>query len=218
LSETRPDPAPIAERILPTLRADIVSGRWRPGERLAEPDLCAEFGISRTPLRDALRRLAGEGLVRLTPHAGAVVTPIDPPDLGEKLDVLAGLEQLAATRVAAAQDPAALGRLRRLDRAMADAAATRDMARYYALNDAFHRAVVTGAGNATLAALHETLMWHVHRARRTVNEATDWPDPPRSHGPLMHCILAGDADGAGLAMRRHLDDVARAVRAALQPT
>ena len=211
-----PTREPIHEQILPLLRGDIVEGRWQPGDRLAEPELCQELGVSRTPLRDALKILETEGLVRLVPHVGAVVTLIEQPDLLEKLEVLAGLEQFAAGKVAALQDAATLARLRSLDRAMANAASERDMQGYYALNDQFHRAIVLGAVNDTLARLHETMMWHVHRARRRVNENAPWPDKPQSHGPLMHCILAGDADGAGLAMRRHLDDVARAVLAMLR--
>ncbi len=209
---------PIYEQILPQLRADIVEGRWLPGQRLAEPELCEEFGVSRTPLRDVLKLLEREGLVRLVPHVGAVVTPIDPPDLIEKLEVLTGLEQMAAAKVAAQQDPAALHALRSLDQAMRDAALAGKLPRYNALNDEFHHAIVQHAGNATLARLHATMMWHVHRARRRVNERGLWPQACRSHGPLMHCILAGDADGAALAVRRHMDEVARRMLATLHDT
>ncbi len=69
--------------------------------------------------------------------------------------------------------------------------------------------IVLSSANATLAQLHETMMWHVCRARRQVNEGAFWPGSPHSHGPLMHCILAGDADGAAMAMRRHMGEVAR---------
>ena len=154
LQEKRPSKRePIHEQILPLLRNDIVEGRWQPGDRLAEPELCGELGVSRTPLRDALRILETEGLVRLVPHVGAVVTLIDPPDLLEKLEVLAELEQFAAMR-----DAATLARLHVLDKAMADAASERNMQSYYALNDQFHRAIVLGATNDTLARLHETMM------------------------------------------------------------
>src|ERR1700704_6647800 len=82
----------IHEQILPHLRRDIVSNRWEPGERLPEPLLCSEFGISRTPLREALKILEGEGLIELRPHVGGVITPLDPPDLADKFEGLIGLE------------------------------------------------------------------------------------------------------------------------------
>src|SRR5687767_11483162 len=92
---------PIHEQILPHIRRDIVTNRWAPGERLPEMELCAEFGVSRTPLRDVLKILEVDGLVELVPHVGAVVTRLDPPDLADKLEVLSGLEQTAAMKVAA---------------------------------------------------------------------------------------------------------------------
>src|SRR5690606_12133903 len=152
---------PIHEQILPHIRRDIVLNRWAPGERLPEMELCQEFGISRTPLRDTLKILEVEGLITLFPHIGAVVNPLDPPDLAEKLEVLSGLEQIAAMRVAEMQSPTALKEIKRLHKAMEDAAAKGQTIKYYALNDEFHRAIVLECGNATLAKFHETVMWHV---------------------------------------------------------
>jgi DNA-binding GntR family transcriptional regulator len=215
---TRPRREPIHEQILPQLRQDIIAGRWQPGDRLPEPELCEAFGVSRTPLRDALKILETEGLVRLLPHVGATVTPIDPPDLQDKLDVLSGLEQVAAAKVAAQQDPVLLRRLRALHLAMADAARQQDVMRYYGLNDELHAAIVLGAGNDTLTRLHATMMWHVFRARRRVNERAPLADDAEQHHEaIMQAILRADPDGASLAMRRHLSDVVRTVLAGLPP-
>jgi DNA-binding GntR family transcriptional regulator len=208
---------PIHEQILPHIRQDIVDGRWKPGERLAEPELCEAFGVSRTPLRDAFKILEMEGLVRLLLHVGAVVTPLDPPDLMDKLDVLTGLEQVAAAKIAAMQDRAVLRRILTLHRAMADAAKRGQSRRYYGLNDEFHAAIVRGAGNDTLTALHATMMWHVFRARRWVNEIADFaPDAAEHHERIVQAILDADPDGASLAMRRHLSDVAQGILARLR--
>jgi DNA-binding GntR family transcriptional regulator len=208
---------PMHEQILPHLRQDIVDGRWQPGERLAEPELCAAFGVSRTPLRDAFKILEREGLLRLLPHVGAVVTPIDPPDLLDKLEVLAGLEQLAAGKVAALGRKPVLRRLQALHHSMTDAAAKQQVRRYYSLNDEFHAAIVQGAGNDTLTGVHATMMWHVFRARRRayVDEVFA-ADAALHHEGIVQAILAGDVDGASKAMRQHLADVARNVMAKLQ--
>ena len=149
--------------------------------------------MSRTPSAgDALKILETEGLVRLVPHVGAVVTPLDPPDLMDKLDVLAGLEQVAAAKVASLQDKPVLRRIQTLHRAMADAAKRGQSRRYYELNDEFHAAIVHGAGNDTLTALHATMMWHVFRARRWGNEV---PGPVRGRRRASRADRPGHPGG-----------------------
>lgn len=199
---------PIHEQILPHIRRDIVQNRWAPGERLPETELCNEFGVSRTPLRDVLKILEVEGLVQLMPHVGAIVTPLDPPDLSEKLEVMSALEQMAAMSVARHRPAAALKEIERLHRAMEMAAGQGQASKYYSLNDEFHRAIVTGSGNQTLSKMHETIMWHVSRARNRVNfrETLD-PRQAEHHAAIVEHILAGEGDGAARAMHEHLDDV-----------
>lgn len=199
---------PIHEQILPHIRRDIVHNRWVPGERLPEMELCEEFGVSRTPLRDVLKILEVEGLVQLVPHIGAIVTPLDPPDLSEKLELMSGLEQFAAMTMARRRPPQAIKEIERLHRAMAHAASDGQTTKYYALNDEFHRAIVLGAGNNTLSKMHETIMWHVSRARNRVNEQeTLTPRAAEHHDAIVDRILKGDEEGASRAVREHLDEV-----------
>jgi DNA-binding GntR family transcriptional regulator len=199
---------PIHEQILPHIRRDIVEGRWAPGERLPEPLLCKDFGVSRTPLRDALKILESEGLVELVPHVGAVVTDPGVPDVAEKMEVLAAMEQLAAERVAATRPPAALAAIRRLHAGMKKAAAAQDAATYYRLNDEFHRTIVVGSGNKTLMEMHERIMWHVHRARHRANEYERLSeDASEHHDRIVRHLLAGDAVAVARAIREHLLDV-----------
>lgn len=206
---------PIHEQILPHIRRDIIENRWKPGERLPEPVLCREFGISRTPLRDALKLLEAEGLVELRPHVGAVVTEPGLPDLREKMQVLASLEGLAAALVAARRDPALIEPIERLHRAMAQAAKRRDTPAYYALNDEFHRAIVEASGNRTLAQMHETVMWHVFRARHLANEHEPVSAvAAQHHDEIVSHLRDGRPDRARRAMERHLEDVSRLMFAA----
>jgi DNA-binding GntR family transcriptional regulator len=199
---------PIHEQILPHIRRDIVEGRWAPGERLPEPLLCKAFGVSRTPLRDALKILEAEGLVELMPHVGAVVTDPTVPDVAEKMEVLAALEQLAAERIAERRPAASLAEIRRLHAGMKKAAAAREAATYYRLNDEFHRAIVVGSGNKTLMEMHERIMWHVHRARHRANEYERLSaDAAEHHDRIVRHILAGDPAAAAGAVREHLRDV-----------
>lgn len=201
-------------QILPELRRDIVENRWKPGERLPEPLLCEEFDVSRTPLRDALRILATEGLVELIPHVGAVVTAPDSPDIEAKLQVLGALESLAAELAAKQRSSSALQRIARLHERMSEATRKDDVPGYYQLNDEFHKEIVAASGNATLAAMHEHLMWHVHRIRHAANEHEQLkPASAREHDVIVKSILAGNSAAAGQAMRSHIDSVATKILA-----
>lgn len=202
--------APMHDQILPHLRRDIVENRWKSGERLSEPLLCKEFGVSRTPLREALKTLEAEGLVRLIPHVGAVVTDPDAAEIGETMEILIGLEQLAATRVAQARRAEVLSEIERLYHEMREAANAADVSRYYALNDEFHRAIVNGTGNRSLADLHEKVMWHVHRERHRANfRETLTSESADSHKELVRAICGGQPEAAGIAMRNHLEHVSQ---------
>ena len=200
--------APIHEQILLQLRQDIVRNRWKPGERLPEPELCEAFGVSRTPMRDALKLLEAEGLVELRPHVGAVVTQPGLPDLEEKMQVLAALEQTAAALVATRRPAKVIADLRRLHRAMEAAALKEDMAQYYRLNDDFHRLIVEGSGNKTLAQIHENIMWHVSRARHMANEHEQFNSTTAAHHEaIVTAIADGRADAAVQAIQTHLGNV-----------
>jgi DNA-binding GntR family transcriptional regulator len=200
---------PIHDQILPHIRRDIVENRWKSGERLSEPLLCKEFGISRTPLRQALKMLEAEGLIRLIPHVGAVVTDPDAVEVGERMEVLIGLEQLASTRVAEAAKQEILNEIDRIHREMRAAADALDAPRYYTLNDQFHLTIVHGTGNRSLIELHEKVMWHVHRERHRVNFTESVTRGSDSHKDLVQAILRRRPEAAGLAMRKHLEQISR---------
>jgi len=209
--------APMHDQILPHLRRDIIENRWKSGERLSEPLLCKEFGVSRTPLRQALKTLEAEGLVRLIPHVGAVVTDPDAAEVGETMEILIGLEQLAATRVAQYASEEVLGEIKRFYEGMHAAAEAGDVERYYALNDQFHHTIVHGTGNRSLIDLHEKVMWHVHRERHRANFREPLaPDSANSHIELVNAILARKPEAAGLAMRSHLEHVSQLMLAQRQ--
>ena len=202
--------APMHDQILPHLRRDIVENRWKSGERLSEPLLCKEFGVSRTPLRQALKTLEAEGLVKLIPHVGAVVTDPDAAEVGETMEILVGLEQLAATRVAQHASDEVLREIERIYTEMRAAADAMDTPRYYALNDQFHHIIVNATGNRSLIELHEKVMWHVHRERHRANFREPLTgDSANSHKELVAAILTRRSEAAGLAMRQHLEHVSR---------
>jgi DNA-binding GntR family transcriptional regulator len=184
-------------QILPQIRRDIITGRWPPGARLSEPALCAEFGVSRTPLRDALRVLQAEGLIELVPHVGAIVTQATGPGIGDKMELLIAIEQLAAFKVARQGSAAMVRTIERLHKSMLTAAERSNAERYYRLNDDFHRAIVVGAENASLAEAHEGVMWHVHRARHLANMHEPFSrDVGHHHQIIVDAIKRCDGEAA----------------------
>ncbi len=202
--------APMHDQILPHLRKDIVENRWKSGERLSEPLLCRQFGVSRTPLRQALKTLEAEGLVRLVPHVGAVVTDPSATEIAETMEILIGLEQLAATRVAQSQQGDVLRSIERIYAEMRQAARHGDPSSYYELNNDFHLSIVRGTGNRSLVELHEKVMWHVHRERHRANVVESVTvESAESHDEIVRAILEHRAEDAGFAMRRHLENVSR---------
>jgi DNA-binding GntR family transcriptional regulator len=202
--------APMHDQILPHLRRDIVENRWKSGERLSEPLLCKQFGVSRTPLRVALKTLEAEGLIRLVPHVGAVVTDPGATEIAETMEILIGLEQLAAIRVAQSKRPEALRDIQRIYDEMRRAARRGDAPRYYELNNDFHLCIVRGTGNRSLVDLHEKVMWHVHRERHRANviESVTVASAESHHG-IVDAILQHRAEDAGRAMREHLENVSK---------
>jgi len=193
--------------ILERLRLDIVEGRWQAGERLPEPLLCEEFGVSRTPLRDAFRILETEGMVELIPHVGAVVTAPKASDIIGAFEVLSLLEAAAAETVARNRSPEVLKKLSKATEHMQIALEKGNHRRYFELNDDFHSAIVEGANNPVLRQTHEHLMWHVYRVRHTINRHRPFSREAgtgEEHQALMQAILNGDSERAFALARSHL--------------
>ncbi|MEM5460193.1 GntR family transcriptional regulator [Paraburkholderia phytofirmans] len=193
--------------ILEQLRLDIVEGRWQAGERLPEPLLCEEFGVSRTPLRDAFRILETEGLVELIPHVGAVVTEPDASDINGAFEVLSLLEAAAAETVARNRPHEVLRKLRKVCELMQIALEKGNHRRYFELNDDFHSTIVEGASNPILRQTHEHLMWHVYRIRHTINRRRPFSREAgtgEEHQEIMQAILEGDSARAFALARSHL--------------
>lgn len=204
---------PLRDRIVPVLRQEIITARWPPGQRLPEPLLCERFGVSRTPLRDALKVLAGEGLLELTHNSGAVVTEPTADDIEGKLALIELLECHAAAEACARATEAELRQIARLHQQMGEAFARRDMGRYFHLNDEVHAAAIGAAHNSTLADVHTHLSRHVERLRFLANAHEDPSvDSWSEHDAYIQALLARDARRAPALLRAHLQRVARKIR------
>ena len=196
-----------AERVYDDLRAAIIGGEYAPGERLRAEALAARFGTSRTPVREALMLLEGDGLVEIEPRRGAVVRSFDPADLVDLYEVRALLEARAAGLAAARIAPADLALLEatceRVESLTGNSARTIDT--LIATNEDFHRILIEAAGSPRLSAALRTVAG-IPRPFKTVfwNDASARARSLAAHREIIAGLRAGSSDRAESAMRLHV--------------
>jgi DNA-binding GntR family transcriptional regulator len=206
----------LAEAAAERLRSLIGDGTLAPGARLTEAELSARLGISRIPLREALRALAAEGLVAIEPHKGAVVTPVTPEEVDEVFPVLAALEGCAGELAAERMGEAERAELEALHRAMLAAHRAGNRAAFLAHNEAIHERIVGAAGNPTLASLHRALSLRLRRIRFVAQvEEQSWERSVAEHAAMMEALARRDGAALGAALREHLASKRAAVREAV---
>lgn len=197
----------LRDQVLAELRRRIVDGEYAQGERLTEERLADDFGVSRNPVREALRVVAAEGFVRIVPRRGAVVATLDELAVRDLFAVREQLEPFAAglaAERATEQDVARLRALLEQARTATDAA---DFDRVAELNSALHLAVIEISGNRWLASISAVMYHHVHWVFR-VGAAQRAPHSWSEHIRLIDAIAAGDRPAAIEAARRHVEAAA----------
>lgn len=191
-----------------SIRQGLAAGRWPPGSHLRETELAAELGISRTPVREALRKLASEQLVSFEPHLGVRVPGWSDHDMEEIFALRVELESYAAGQAALRASPAQVAELRELARGIEKAAfggAEPDYVGITELNNRFHSLIVAAAGNQRLVGLIVTLV-EIPLVVRTFARF-DRKAMARSvshHFDLVEAIAGGNADWAVAVMRAHI--------------
>lgn len=192
------------EEVTARLRDLIVENRIQPGERVPELEIAARFGVSRTPIREALKVLAAEGLVEMQPLRGAIVKAFSAKDAQDMLRVIALLEEHAG-REACAAPAADIAAVQALHERMRAHHRRRERPPYFVLNQQIHQAIVELARNDTLSAMHAQLGQRMRRIRYVGNsEPANWDAAMAEHEVMMQALVARDADAMAVAMRAHL--------------
>lgn len=190
--------------VVEAVRNMILEGELEPGARVPELQLCERLGVSRTPLREALKVLAVEDLVDLSPNRGAVVRAVSARQTAELFEVLATLEvragELATTRATTGQIVA----IRTLHERMLDDREAHDRRRYFDDNQAVHRLIVEAAGNSEMAATHRQVSRKIARARYAVTlDARAWRESAEEHGDIVAALVVRDGQALAAAIRHH---------------
>jgi DNA-binding GntR family transcriptional regulator len=190
----------------------IVEGRLAAGERINESRLCMQLGVSRTPLREALKVLASEGLVELTSHRGATVATCSIDAVRDMMLLMSRLEAFACELAAARATRAELASLRNAHDAMVEAFRAGDRTEYFRINQGIHCAVVAIAGNRSLGPFHGLLHARMKRFRYQGNDLPEnWAESVVEHEAIMAALERRDGRAAAAAMQAHLENAWRRV-------
>ena len=197
----------LTDQVAARLRTLLIEGRIAPGAKLNERVLAEQLRVSRTPLREAIKLLAVEGLVDLLPNRGAVAVQLTEADIVDTFEVLAGLESLAGQFATQRISDAELAELRALHYEMLAAYARRDLSAYYRLNAAIHAGINAAARNPVLAAAYARINARVQSLRfRTNQNEAKWRRAVAQHEQMLVALTARDAVALGQVLVEHLHD------------
>jgi DNA-binding GntR family transcriptional regulator len=199
------EPRTLSENIAQQLAAEIIARELPPGTRLDELSLAARFGVSRSPVRDALRHLAATRLVAYAPHRGFSVVAVDAAELEGLFEASSEIEALCARLCAQRATPAERKRIELIHQGAARALPERNVKAYASLNEQLHAAVFAGAHNRTLQEVAANLRQRLapFRSSPFFTAKNRISESHREHGALVDAVLRGDADTAACAMRDH---------------
>ncbi|CAB3665353.1 HTH-type transcriptional repressor RspR [Achromobacter animicus] len=215
-SDLTPDSAPTAARAVGdgrtlagsaagSLRERIIQGEFPPGTRLNERALCDLLGVSRTPLREAFRLLAAEGLVQIEPNRGAQVVALSDANIREAFEVIGGLEAMSCRFACERATDVEIAEIRALTYEMMASHARHDLPTYFRVNREIHERISLAAHNSLLKQLYDAQNARIQNLRFVSNEDRQkWDLAMREHIEMAEALAARDADRLAAIMRQHL--------------
>ena len=207
---------PLHDEATERIRDLIVEGRLAAGEWINEAELCKQLQISRTPLREAIKVLATEGLVELVPRRGARVAQLSLRELTDLFEALAGVEGLAAELAAERISATDLEKLHELQASIERSHKARNRLAYFHENHELHVAIVRCSGNSAIVDIHARLIARVRRARyQAILSEARWSASVEEHAQILAALARRDARRAGELMRQHVAHTGQVVRASM---
>jgi len=157
------EPKLLSEDIAESIKTAIIKGKFKPGEKISEGDLAESMGISRTPLREAFRKLENEGFIQIIPRKGAVVADIDTEEAINLYEIKSTLEGLAARLAAGKMKEKAIGKLEKVNEELKELIDKNDLESFYRVHTRFHEGFVKLCGNKRLIQIISNLNDHFNR-------------------------------------------------------
>lgn len=204
------------EDVAAKLRDLIFNGELEDEARVPEKQLCERFGISRTPLREALKVLAREGLIVLLPNRGARVARLKPSDIDEVFPVMGALEAVAGEAACRHITEEGIAEIRALHYQMALHHTRGERPEYFALNQKIHEKIMEAAQNPTLTEIYKGLSLRIRRARYMANIPSQrWDQAMREHEVILETLAARDGAKLGELLKVHLLNKSEVVKATI---
>lgn len=207
--QTAPQPitrTSLHQELVERLQLLIIGGSLEPGRKVPEKDLCEKYGVSRTPLREALKVLASDGLIRLEPNRGAWVTTVTVSEVEEVFPVLGALEALSGKLACQHITDAEIKAVQNLHHQMIQSYERRDLNSYFSINQKIHRAILLAARNETLATSCQALSLRMQRARYLANMTEGrWYDAVQEHEEILKFLVARNGKKLAKTLRDHMD-------------
>jgi DNA-binding GntR family transcriptional regulator len=201
------------DELVTRLRQAIVDGTLEAGAKVPERALCEQLGVSRTPLREALKVLANEGLISLEPNRGARVSSVTMEELEATFPVIAVLEGLAGKLACAQASDADIARIVALHDEMFRCYEANDKGAYFRANRDIHNALFEAAGNPVLSQQYATLSSRVERARLLANVSTErWAEAVGEHRTIVDAIARRDGALLCKLLESHLNNKLAALK------
>jgi DNA-binding GntR family transcriptional regulator len=219
ISPIAPSAEPITRRSLhdelaERLREMIRSGALVPGEKIQEMALCQQFGVSRTPLREALKVLASEGVVTLQPHRGAMVASLSVPELEEAFPVMGALEALSGEIACRCITDREIAEIKALHKTMVGHWRRRELQPYFKVNQAIHQAILEATHNETLKTAYRGLAGRLLTARYVANMSDErWCEAVAEHEAMLAALEARDGPRLAAILKSHLANKLATVKA-----
>lgn len=193
------------ESLVAPLREMIIRGELQPGMKVPEEQLCERFGVSRTPIREALKVLAAEGVLHILPHRGAIVARITEEQIAELFPLMASLERLAGKLACEHAKDSDLKRVRALHEQMIAHFEAGEETQYLHCNRMVHEALFEIAGNATLSAFFQQILTRIHACRFVMRKSREhWARAVAEHALIIEALEARDGQRLGDLLERHV--------------
>lgn len=202
--------------IVPLLREMILTGVLPEGSSIKEADLCQRLGVSKTPLREALKVLAHDRWLELSPNRGATVTKVTIEESKDLFEILEGLEAMTGTLAAERMSDIELKSFERLHKKLGNSLALSREREYFDTSQAIHNLILHATRNEQLIAMHENFSHRIRRARINANlSAERRMESYQEHVEILEAAAKRDPKQLSAALRKHARNTGRAVVSAL---
>ena len=211
------DTSTLHEDLVSEIRTLVIEGDLEPGAKIPERVLCERFGVSRTPLREALKTLASEGLLELLPRRGVRVARLTEEDVDQMFPIMGALEALSGELACAHLTEEQFAEIQALHYQMVLHFTRRELAPYFRVNQQIHEKILEAAANPLLLQMYGNLAGRIRRARYVANMSGDrWSQAIKEHEEMLAALSRRDGPALADVLRRHLRNKCETVKSYLR--